>query len=202
MAEASEIWKEALPVVRSKVTGVGVWAALNSARAVALESGTFVLGLAAKDADLSGHLRIPQTKRLVELEVGKRVGHQVLLRVIEGETEADWERAKRRDAEARRLQEIAESRVRAEVQAKTSWEGTYEQLSRRYASVVNKSLPQNRAVFFRDAIELVAQALKAQPNRDEVNERNFGRCIERIAQYTEVPSTLIASMILERAGAP
>jgi len=195
---AAEVWKDALPQVRNKVTGVGIWAALNSCVAITIENGVFVLGLSPKDADLMGHLKMPQTKRLMEAEVKRTMGAPTEVRVIEGTSMPDWERAKRKDAEARRLQEIQDSRVRAEIAAKTNWEGVFEQLSRRYAAIPNKSLPQNRAKFFKESIEFVAEALKDQPVRDELNERNFGRCIERIAQYTEVPSTLVAALIFER----
>jgi hypothetical protein len=202
MADAVEIWKEALPAVRNGVTGVGVWTALNAAVPIILEDDTFVLGLHSKDGDLSGHLRMPQTKRLIESEVTKRFGSALVARIIDGTTTSDWERTKKKDAEGRRLQAIAETRVRAEIASKTNWEGVYEQLSRRYAAIPNKSLPQNRAIFFKESIDIVVEAFQSQPNRDDINERNFGRCIERISQYTEVPSTLVASMILEKVGTP
>jgi len=199
MADAASIWKQALPVIRTKVTGVGVWTALNACLPLAYEDDVLVLGLRGRDSDLAGHLKMVQTKRIMDFEVSRACGKTTAARVIEGDTPADWERAKRRDAEALRLKEQAESRVRAEITSRTSWDGIYEQLSRRYASVTNKSLPQNRAKFLIDGIQLVSDALKTAPPQDDPNERNFGRCIERIAQYSEVPSTLVAAMILEKA---
>lgn len=200
MPDAAETWKTVLPVVRSRVTGVGIWAALNAATPLIVEGDSFVLGLAPKDNDLAGHLRMPQTKRMIELELSRALNTQVTVRVIEGTTMADWERTQRRDAEARRLQEIAESKFRAELTAKTNWDGLYEQLSRRFAAVANKSLPQNRARFLIDAVGLLVEAYKEQPPEDDVNRRNFGRCIERISQYSEIPSTMVATMVLERVG--
>ncbi|HEY3782746.1 MAG TPA: hypothetical protein VGL56_16810 [Fimbriimonadaceae bacterium] len=201
MSEATEIWKQALPVIRSNVTGVGVWAALNSAVPIAIEDNTFVIGLAPKDGDLAGHLRMAQTKRFIDLELTRVAGKQTIGRVIDGTTFADWERVKRRDLEAQRLKDIAESKTRAEISSRSGWDGVYEQLSRRYAAIQNKSLPQNRAKFLREVIDLVAEALKAQQSTDEMGERNLGRCIERISQYSDVPSTLVAVMVLEKAGA-
>jgi hypothetical protein len=200
MADAASIWKVALPVIRTKVTGVGVWTALNACLPIAYEDDVLVVGLRGRDLDLAGHLKMVQTKRIMDIEVSKVCGKPTSARVIEGDTEADWERAKRRDAEAVRLKEHAESKVRAEISARTSWDGIYEQLSRRYAQIQNKSLPQNRAKFLIDGIQIVSDALKTAPPDDDPNERNFGRCIERIAQYCEMPSTLVAMMILEKAG--
>ena len=147
--DAPSIWKQALPEVRNKVTGVGIWAALNSVVPITFENGILILGLAPKDLELMGHLKMPQTKRLMDAEVSRRIGTHTETRVIEGTAMPDWERQKRKDAEARRLQEIQDSRVRAEIAGKTNWEGVFEQLSRRYAAIQNKSLPQNRAKFFK-----------------------------------------------------
>ena len=35
---------------------------------------------------------------------------------------------------------------------------------------------------------------------DDLAERNFARCVERVAQYADVPSTLVASHVLLRVG--
>lgn len=198
MVDVSEVWSEALPAIKDGVTGVGVWTALNVSVAIKYEDGNFVVGVPYRDQELAGHLRLPQTKRLIEQEVGIRLNTKVNLRVIEGTEEADWETEKRRDAEKRRLQEQAVARARAEVAAGTSWDSVYEQLSRKFAATPNRSLPQNRAQFFMEAIDLVAEALSKTPVADDFAERQYARCLERISQYTELPSTLVAVKVLER----
>lgn len=200
MAQVAEVWAEALPVVRNGVTGVGVWTALNSCVPLAIENGFIVLGLGSQEFELAGHLRIPQTKKLIESEVSQRVGSPVSLRVVEGVTPEAWERAKRRDEEARRLQDAAQAKLRAEISARTNWESVYESLSRRYAAISNKSLPTNRARFFDEAIAILAEARQNQESHDELAERNFARCIERVATYTELPSALVAHYALKAAG--
>jgi hypothetical protein len=200
MADLAEIWKEVLPGIRQEVTGVGVWAALNACKPIAVEDGVLVMGLPHGDTELSGHLRMPQIKRLVESAFSERLGSPVALRVIEGVSQSDWETVKRRDSEARRLQDIALNKMRAELAAKSNWEHVYEQLGRRYAAVSNKSLPQNRARFFEEAVAIVAEARQNQATYDELAERNFARCIERLSQYSEVPSTLVAIQVLKAAG--
>ncbi|MEA2551989.1 MAG: hypothetical protein QOJ65_165 [Fimbriimonadaceae bacterium] len=200
MAEVAEVWKEALPEIKNSVTGVGVWTALNHAQALALEDGNFFIGMPITMSDLAGHLRMPQTKRLMEQIIGKRIGQQITVRVIDGTATEDLERARRKDVEARRLQEQAMEKMRAEIQARSSWDGIYEQLSRRYAAVSNRSLPQNRARFYEEAVDLVAETRKSQETWDELGERNFARCIERIAQYVDLPSTMVAMQVLQRSG--
>jgi hypothetical protein len=111
---------------------------------------------------------------------------------------AEWETTKRRDEEARRLQDQAVARARAQSSAWTNWEGVYEQLGRLFASTPNKSLPQNRAKFYREALKVMLDAKRNQPGGDELSERNFARCIERVSQYSEIPSAVVAMHVLEQ----
>src|SRR5687767_2310213 len=104
MAELAQVWKEALPEIRQGVTGVGVWAALNAVHPLLLEDNVAILGLSHDDTELAGHLKLPNVRRLIERSLSERLNTPVTARVIDGVTMHDWETAKRRDAEARRLQ--------------------------------------------------------------------------------------------------
>ena len=189
-----------MPGIRNGVTGVGVWSALNTVRPVAVDDGVLVMGLPHEESELAGHLRLALTRRLIEQAVAAKLGESVTLRVIDGIAPADYEAVKRRDAEARRLQTASMEKMRAEMSARSSWESVYESLSRRFAAVTTKSLPQNRARFLEEAVELVAEARRSQTEYDEPGERSFARCIERVAQYADVSSVLVAREILKRSG--
>ena len=198
--DAAAIWSQVLPEVRKGVTGVGVWAAINACKPITMEDGVLVVGLAHQDSELSGHLRVPSTKRLIEDLTAKAYGKPIQLRVIDGITIADWDTAKRRDAEARRLQEAAMAKAKAEAGVKSSFDSIYEQLGRLFAAVANKSLPQNRAKFLEDSVKILAEAKKGYGKMDDLAERTFARCIERVAQYTEVPAAIVAQRVLEATG--
>ena len=200
MPELAEVWKSSLPAVLNNVTGRGVWTALNAAVPIALDDGWLILGIPANDTELAGHLRLPNTSRNIEVAFSKANGAPVKVRVISGTTAADYEVFKRREAERRRMQEAEMSKLRQELQAKSTWEGVYEQLSRRFSAMTNRSLPQNKARFYAEAIELVSEARREDQNTDDMSERNFARCLERISQYSDVPSTLVAEEVLKRAG--
>ncbi len=200
MADIVQVWQEALPAVKNSVTGVGVWTALNTCKPVAFEDGTFVLGLPYDTTELAGHLRIPSTQRTIEVQLSQALNQPIKVRVIEGTSTQDWEMVKKRDSESRRLQEQAIAKARVEAEARMSWEGLYEQLSRIYAAIPNKSLPQNRAKFYHDAVKSLADSRREQTQRDDLSERNFARCIERVAQYSEVNSTVVAIDVLRAAG--
>lgn len=196
--EIGAVWKEAVPDIMRQVTGTGVWTAIRSATPIAYDEGTFVLGLDGRDSELAGHLRLAQPKRVIEDTIGRYLNEKVTVRIIQGTEPGDWELEKKRDAEKRRLQEEALNRQRAEIASGKSWDKIYEQLSRLYAGMTNRSFPQNRAQFFNQAIDVVSQALIETPITDDMAERNYARCLERIAQYTEVPSTIVALKVLER----
>lgn len=200
MPDIEQVWSDALPTIKNGVTGVGIWTALNLAKPVAFENGYFVLGLPHQEMELAGHLRMALTKRLIETTVGGKLESAVTLRVIDGTTSADWEIEKRRDVEKQRLNEQSLAKMRAELTARTSWDAVYEQLSRKFASVPQKSLPQNRARFYEEAIALLAEARQGQLASDDMGERNFARCVERLAQYSEVPSTIVAAHVLQKSG--
>lgn len=200
MADLAEVWKAALPGVLNNVTGRGVWTALNAAVPIVVEDGTLVLGIPQNDTELAGHLRLPNTSRNIETAFSQGWGSPVRVRVIGGTTADDWEIVKRRDAERRRMQEAEMSKLRQELQAKSTWEGVYEQLSRRFSAITNRSLPQNKARFYAEAIEIVAETRMEHQSADDMSERNFARCLERISQYCDVPSTIVAQDVLTRAG--
>lgn len=198
MSKLLDVWKEALPEIRNAVTGKNIWSALNSCRPVAIENGTLVIGLDLKDRELLGHLDASSVRRVIENEMSSRMGSPLTVRVIDGITDADWARHKRRDQEAERLREEARVKMRAEQSARSTWDTVYEQLARTFAAVTNKALPQNRAKFLEEAIKVVADARKDITDRDDLSERNFARCIDRVAQYSEAPAIVIAHMVLQR----
>ncbi|MGV3618586.1 MAG: hypothetical protein ACO1SV_24960 [Fimbriimonas sp.] len=200
MADAATLWTQTLPTIQNTVSGRGVWAALNAARPIAFEEGVLVIGLPHEDTQLSAHLKLSQNHRVIEHLISKAAMATTKVRIIDGITQQDWEIAKRRDAERRRMQEQEMTKMRAEMAARTSWDSVYEQLSKRWGAVGNKSLPQNRARFFEEAVSIVADARREMASSDDMGERNFARCIERVAQYVEMPSTLVAMHILQRSG--
>jgi hypothetical protein len=200
MAEVAEIWEKAIPTVRAGVTGIGVWTALKSAVPITLEDGVFVLGVPHGSAEFGGHLRMASTSRLIEITVSQVVGAATKIRIIDGIEMHDWEVMKRRDIERRRMQDAEMAKMKAEMTTRSSWETIYEKISREFAAVPNRSLPQNRARFFDAAVSIVAEARKDQTVYDDANERNFARCLDRISQYTEISGTYVAFEVLRRSG--
>jgi hypothetical protein len=72
-------------------------------------------------------------------------------------------------------------------------------MAREFGSLSNKGLPQVRAQFLLRCVDLCVSEIKAG-RMSEDDHRNFARCLERIAAYTEMPATYAATMILEKTG--
>src|SRR5579863_9485972 len=100
MPELAETWKVLLPKLREAVTGVGVWTALNASKPVAYEDGVLVIGVPHEDAELSGHLKVVTTKRILETYASRELGKSVQVKIIDGVSQSDWDSQKRRDTEA------------------------------------------------------------------------------------------------------
>ena len=183
MAQVAELWEKAVPEVRQGVTGIGIWTALKTAVPIALEDDVFVLGVPHESAELGGHLRMASTSRQIEMAVTKYNGKPTKIRIIDGIEMHDWEVAKRRDIERRRMQEAEIEKAKSELLIRNSWESVYERISREYAAIPNRSLPQNRARFYDAACSIVSEARKEQTQHDDSNEHNFARRIDRVAQY-------------------
>lgn len=194
-----DAWNASLEEIKRRVTGVGVWTALNVAIPITVEDGQLVIGFRMQDQDLIGHLKTPGTQRIIEEEMGRRLKQDVRVFLLNGVTINDWETYKRIRAEAAKTQTRDVERSRRDTEEARQWDNVYDNLSRIYAAIQNKNLPQQRARFLAQAIDLVARQVSSR-ELDEFGERNLARCLERISQYCEVPPTLIGLQVLERAG--
>lgn len=201
MSDLQAAWDSVLPEMRKLVTGRNIWVALNSSKPLTMDEDTLVVGVPITDAKLASYLRQPQTERAIEDQMSEALGKRIRVRIIDGDTLEDWEMIKRSDKEKRKLQDAAHVRAKTEQKARSSWESVFDGLQRVYASYENRSLPQIRAEILVQCVDLVASAIDKGAPTDDQGARNFARCIERVATYTEVPSALIALLILQQKGA-
>jgi hypothetical protein len=194
-----DAWNASLEEVKQKVTGVGVWTALNVAIPITVDDGVFVLGFRPQDRDLMGHLKRPGTQRVIEDEILRHLGEKVKVYLLDGITINDWNTHKRLQAEAKKVKERDSKKAVTENLAARKWDDFYDQLSRDYTNMPTKSMPQARARFLDQAVGALAAQLEGT-EMDEAAERNFARCLERVGQYAECPPSIVATMVLQRLG--
>lgn len=192
-----DAWNASLEDIKKQVTGVGIWSALNAAIPIALDDSTFVLGVDERDAESHGHLALANVRRVMEQELEKRLGSKVEVEVIAGITINHWESLKRRRDEFRRLEKESAERAKERATQVSVWDSIYDQMGREFGNLENKAQPQVRARFMLWCVDLVAAHLHGSEHTED-DERNFARCVDRIASYADANQTYIAAMILER----
>jgi hypothetical protein len=200
MSELHGAWRNALDGIKREVTGRTVWVALDSVVPIAVEGEVAVLGVPPEQSTMLGHLRATPTKRAIQRHLSEQLGRSVAVQIISGDTLDAWEKVKEREAHVTRLQEKEYEKARTTRQKDMLWEGAYEELSRIFARVSNKGLPQRRARFLVEGVNAIVEATKEQGKLDEIGERNLARLIDRLATYAEVGSTQVGLMVLRELG--
>lgn len=194
-----DAWNGAVEEIKRKVTGVGVWTALNCAVPIVYEEGYFVLGFGPRDVDLMGHLKPAGVQRTIEVELESRLNGSVKLELLSGITINDWQGHKRRLEEAKKLKSAAASREKQVREAGRAWDEVYERAGRAALKYNAKGRPHQAARLLEECVEDCAQHLPTE-EMDEDEERAFARATERIGQLCDVPPTTVAYMVLSRSG--
>jgi hypothetical protein len=200
MVDFGSAWRGALDEIKKDVTGRTLWQALDSVVPILLDGDIAVLGVPHEESSVIGHLRMTQTRRVIEMKLSARLGKTVRAEIIIGETPADWQGVKDRVEQVTQLQQREYEKAHSVRERERQWEAAYEQLSRMFNAVPNKSLPQSRARYVIVGVDAIAEAIGEQGELDEVGDRSVARLIERVAQYAEVPPTQVALLLLRKLG--
>lgn len=194
-----DAWNNSVEDIKKQVTGVGPWTALNVAIPVVLEDEVLVIGFRPQDVEFMGHLKMPGVMRAMETEVQKRLNQAVRIQLLDGITVNDWEAYKTRQAAAEAMKEQDFQRSKRDISAARAWDDLYDALSREYQAIPNKTWPQQKAKLFEKCVELTVETLSDRV-LDELGEKNLARCLERIAQYCDVPAAIVAQQVLQKAA--
>jgi len=201
---AQEIWAEVVERVKDRTISPSLWNALEQARGVTVEDGLLVVGFSSADMPLRGHLASGEHKNTIDKAISEVARRPLSIRLIEGTSLADWENAKSREAAAEATREAALRRKQQEVRAGKSWEVVMEQVSRQYAKLPMRQLPQVRARYLQDAIVMVSEAIDTMFPQgevmDELAERSLARVIEKVAALVEIPASEVALYLLRYRG--
>src|SRR3712207_2519656 len=101
--DLNALWRYVTDRVKAQVTLPGLWRAMEAARPITIEADELVLGYGVSESHQRGLLMDNQHRNLIEQILESATHHRLRVRLIEGETAADWEAAKRLQAEAARL---------------------------------------------------------------------------------------------------
>lgn len=198
------IWNQVVDDVKMKVIRPTLWRSMEMAAPIIMENGWFVVGFPPGSYHMSGNLSTGDHQNAIENAILQFTGQKLKLRIIEGDTLEDWTHAKFKDMHVERLREQARTRSDKESSTSQAWESLLEQISRRYAVAPLRGLPQGKARYLKEMldslIELMDEIMPIGTTSDEFNERALSRALEKIAQLTEVPSTLLALELIRMRG--
>ncbi len=100
--EPTEIWNKAFDIVRREVALPTVWLAMQAARPLTIDGNYFVAALPAEEDYLAGHLQDNQATTAIEEALRTAAGRILAFRLITGDSLADWEAQKTREASSSR----------------------------------------------------------------------------------------------------
>ena len=193
--QAHQIWLEAAERVKDRVIAPTLYRALELPVAITVDGDEFVLGFSNQDIPMSSHLRSAQHRAIIDQCVSEIIGRKVRVRIIEGTTLEDYENYKRQIQvrDASQISTIAQRDKERQVLA--AWDEVGERISRLYARLHLRQLPQVRADFMWEAFKIINQAVDAMgynENSDEIQKRAVARVFEKFATVVEIPSTMLA----------
>lgn len=194
--EMQAAWSLIRERVKQKVTGRTLYRALDALELITIEGETVVLGLPHEEYSLAGHLNAPNVRRLLEQSIEEAYAFRPQLVIIDGTTLHDWQVYQRKLEELRRLSTQGVRRREAESRVFADWETVYEQVGRKFAETHGRSLAINRARYLEEVLVFVREAMQRLPIETEADERQLNRIVERIAANAEVPSALVAWLLL------
>lgn len=194
--DINALWGKVVDDVKHKVIHPTLWKTLEIAQPITIDGSIFVLGLRPANYSMSGHLTSAEHRNAIESSLMRYTGKRLSLRVIEGTTVEEWEHVVSKAADADKIAEETQKRRAKESAVIRTWEGLYELVGRKYASLPMRQFPQNKAKYIEEVIVDLADAMDELiplgTVLDELTERSLARVIDRVGTVTDVPPALIA----------
>jgi hypothetical protein len=198
--DPAALWHQVTEKVKTRIVLPSLWRAMEGARAIAIDDGFLILGFSPQTSHGGGLIQDVKNLNVIERTIEETAGEAIRLKLIQGETIEDWQQQKKRDEEAAAYQRAAQERRRREANVEQGWDGTSERLTRRYAELSLRGLPQTQAAFLEEALDVLVEACgRLMPeNPSETDQRALGRVIDKVADRCGVPSPVIAFFLRQR----
>jgi hypothetical protein len=192
-ASPQALWQSCVDQLKNRVNNLPFWEALELCVPIAIDDGVLVVGLDSAHLNKLAYLQQPANFATINEVISVTFNAPLTAKFIEGTTVGDWEIARARDARVAAMKASGAKQAVQKDTAVSGWEDLYEVVARLYAQCVNRALPQGKARYASDALYAVLDAmdtLYAKP--DEIAERGLARVLERIANASEIPASVLA----------
>jgi len=211
----SEIWAQVFEIVRRDLASPMVWLAMQATKPLAIDGSFFVVGLPGHESYLAGHLQDNQAERAIEDALRVVTGRILAFRLISGDSLADWDAQKARDAGQGQddwgvvagAAELPPAFFRsdstpppvdsAERTVSPTWEKLSERLNHGYKTAPYIKYPHGQAQYVLSAIKLISDTIDVQmppagKPRDDAQERALAKVIERLSGIVNLDSMFLA----------
>lgn len=193
--DITQSWNQAVEIVKDRVIHPTLWRSLEIAVPVATDEDQFVVGFAPGTMHLSGHLTSSDHRNAIESALQSVTGHKFRLLVIDGATADDYKHFKDRQRAMDEMRQRQRQRVAKEYATTQTWDSVLEKLGRTFARLQFRQLPQVRGKYLEEAIQMISSAMDElydEERADEATQRALARVLDRAANLTEVPASIIA----------
>lgn len=197
-----EIWAKTVDQVKLLVNHRSLWESLEKTFGIAIEDGILIVGMNSRHLGESGHMLTSEHRNAIETTASSIAGQPLRIRIIEGETEADWAATKLRDERVAAMRSATYQKKDKESGATETWDAVYDLVAKSWSGLHGRQLPQVRSKYISAMVAAVVDAMEKIPpsDSDEHSQRLIARVIDRIAGNVEAPSALIA-LEIDRARA-
>lgn len=194
------LWKYVTEQVKTQIVQPNFWRALEAARPLTIENDELVLGFPLAASQLAGMLGDNRNRNTVEQTLERAARRRLKLRVISGDTPEDWEHEKRQAEEAAKLTVQSRQQYARRADAEQSWDGLAEQLVRKFQALPNRGLASVQGRYLAESVAALAEGYERLMGEGagEMEERNYSRALDRVAERAGVSSSFVAYLVQER----
>ena len=193
--QANQLWVEATERVKDRVISPTLYRALELGVGITVDGDRFVVGFASTDMPMASHLRSAQHQAIIDQCLSAVVEKKVRLLIIDGTGLQDYERYKAQKVAREAAATTVGARRDQERQVQVVWEEVGEAISRAYARLPLRQLPQTRGRFISTAFDMINEAVNRfnyTDESDELHKRALARVFEKFATVVNIPSALLA----------
>ncbi len=193
-AALPEMWATCVERLIDRVNNRSLWEALEHTHVITIENDVLIVGMEAGDFHRATHIQQSMIFPTVRQVIREVFAEPLELRLIEGTTLEDWQSTKSADARVAAMRQAAPRQSAVETSGANSWETLYDHIARLFAQSPMRALPQGKARYANEALYAVLEAMEtlypAEP--DDATERSLARAIDRIANVSEIPASVLA----------
>lgn len=193
--QVHQIWLQVAEMVKDRVIVPTLYRALELGVGLTIDGDQFILGFSSADLPMASLLRSGQHQAIIEQCIYAVVKKKLRLKLVEGTTLADYEAYKRQIAAREATQTTISAQREQERAIQAAWDEIGEKITRGYARLHLRQLPQSRGKFMKWAFGVINEGIKSlnyTDDADEMHQRALGRVFEKFATVVDIPSSLVA----------